>query len=335
MKIKKVFFSTAIIFCTVIFFSGYFISIAYSGDSNLAVGKVATQSSTQAGGDPQRAVDGNTDGDYASGSVSHTKNEPQEWWQVDLGRVQKISKIRIWNRTDCCRERLSSFYVLVSDSPFRSFNLQETIHHRGVWNTYHEREAGSPTEITINSTGRFVRIHLAGKDSLSLAEVQIFGDSDVNQTQTTGGSNLALRKMTTQSSTDHGGDSQKAVDGNTDGAYTANSITRTNNGSQEWWQVDLGRVQEISKIRIWNRTDCCGWLLSRFYVFVSGKPFISDDLQFIIDHQPEIWKHYQEGAGGGPTEITVNQPGRFIRIQLSGTDYLSLAEVEVIGLPGQ
>lgn len=36
-----------------------------------------------------RAVDGNVDGNWAAGSVSHTGNTVNAWWQVDLGVVQE------------------------------------------------------------------------------------------------------------------------------------------------------------------------------------------------------------------------------------------------------
>ena len=80
----------------------------------------ANQSSTANGGDAGRAVDGDTDGDFSNGSVTHTANELQPWWEIDLGAVYPLDSIRLWNRTDCCGSRLSDFHVLVSDLPFVS-----------------------------------------------------------------------------------------------------------------------------------------------------------------------------------------------------------------------
>jgi len=93
--------------------------------------------------------------------------------------------------------------------------------------------------------GRFVHIHLPGATrTLSLAEVQVFG----------GGKNVALEKPTTQSSTSHGGDSTRAVDGNTDGEWGRGSITHTAEGVPDpTWEVDLGQAAKIEKISIWNR----------------------------------------------------------------------------------
>lgn len=307
-------------------------SEAYA-ESNLSRGKRVTQSSTGYGGNPERAVDGNTDGNYFSNTVSHTNNAPQEWWQVDLGSAYEVGRIRIWNRTDCCSERLSKFYVLVSDQPFTSGNLQDTLRQPGVWNTYYDGQGGRPTEITVNRPGRYVRIQLAGANWLSLAEVEVLG-SELRQAAATGGGNLALRKRATQSSTGYGGNPERAVDGNTDGNYSANSVSHTNNRPHEWWQVDLGSVEQIGSARIWNRTDCCRERLIKFYVLVSDVPFYSEDLSLVLN-MPGIQKYYHEGIGGRPSEIPINRTGRFVRIQLAETDYLSLAEVEIFGPQAQ
>ena len=56
--------------------------------TNLAQGRTATQSSTLAGyptDAASAAVDGNTDGNFFDGSVTHTNADTNAWWQVDLG----------------------------------------------------------------------------------------------------------------------------------------------------------------------------------------------------------------------------------------------------------
>ena len=61
------------------------------------------------------AVDGNADGNFAHGSVTHTDRGAGNWWQVDLGGVRPISVVEVWNRTDAAVERLRDFDVVVSD----------------------------------------------------------------------------------------------------------------------------------------------------------------------------------------------------------------------------
>ncbi|MGE5191667.1 MAG: DUF1549 domain-containing protein, partial [Deltaproteobacteria bacterium] len=89
----------------------------FQGTDNLARAGKANQSNTDYGGEPQRAIDGNTDGDYfAANSTTHTKQEDNPWWEVDLGNDKPIERIVLWNRTDgSVGSRLANFKVLVLD----------------------------------------------------------------------------------------------------------------------------------------------------------------------------------------------------------------------------
>jgi alpha-L-fucosidase 2 len=144
---------------------------------NVAAGKPASQSSEGYGGVASRAVDGNTDGNWGAGSVTHTAaaGSPEPWWQVDLQAALPIHSIQIWNRTDCCAERLTDYYVLVSSEPFTSNSLAETLEQPGVTAFHQASTAGRPTSIYPDElTGRYIRIQLTGNAPLSLAEVEVF-----------------------------------------------------------------------------------------------------------------------------------------------------------------
>ncbi len=95
--------------------------------------------------------------------------------------------------------------------------------------------------------GRYLRIVLPGSQRmLSLAEVQLFSGEE----------NIALGASTSQSSTDFGGVSSRAVDGNTEGDYHASqSVTHTATSDDPWWELDLGEVKHVDRLVIWNRTD--------------------------------------------------------------------------------
>jgi len=142
--------------------------------ADLALNKTATQSSTNWSAPADRAVDGNTDGNFGNGSVTHTQVESQPWWQVDLGSVQSIGNIDVWNRTDCCGDALTNFYVFVSDDPFASTDLSTTQNQTGVSSYHVSGQGGTPTTVNANRTGRYVRVQLVGQDRLSLAEVQVW-----------------------------------------------------------------------------------------------------------------------------------------------------------------
>ena len=147
--------------------------------------RVATQSSTWGNGTPtgdaKRALDGNTDGVYVDGSVTSTNSEHQPWWQVDMGGIQWIDAIQIWNRTDAnVAGRTKDYYVLTSTTDFAKesnayVSLDELLADDTVWHHYEAEEAGMPTTITVQQYARMVRVQLAGTNALNLAEVQVYG----------------------------------------------------------------------------------------------------------------------------------------------------------------
>ncbi|MEN6435997.1 MAG: choice-of-anchor Q domain-containing protein, partial [Anaerolineaceae bacterium] len=161
--------------------------VAELSGKNVAVGKPARQSndyksSLYGTAYASRAVDGNVDGTFSNRSVSSTTaNTNQAWWQVDLKSSYQLSEIKIWNRSDCCTTRLADFYILVSNRPFSSTNLQTVMKQSGVTSYYVKDTVGRPTSVTINRKGRYVRIQLRSTSSLSLAEVQIFDSSVMAQ----------------------------------------------------------------------------------------------------------------------------------------------------------
>ncbi len=84
-------------------------------DMNIAPTGSAKQSSTEQGGIAQRAIDGNTDGIWENNSMTHTKNEKEPWWELDLKRTTPILKIMIWNRSNADPERLDGATVELLD----------------------------------------------------------------------------------------------------------------------------------------------------------------------------------------------------------------------------
>jgi galactose oxidase len=149
----------------------------YSGStasSNLALKRATTQSSTDFGGVPSRAVDGNTSGLWSTQSVTHTANENQPWWQVDLGSSSTLAQVNVWNRTDCCGARISDWYVIVSNNPITG-TLAQVLANTGISSYHFTSPAGSPTNVKLNAgqTGRYVRIWLNATNYLHLAEVEV------------------------------------------------------------------------------------------------------------------------------------------------------------------
>ena len=107
---------------------------------------------------------------------------------------------------------------------------------------------------TGGTRGRFVRIELPRRGTLTLAEVQVMSD----------GSNIAPSGKASQSSEGFGGAAARAIDGNTSGKYQDNGQTHTQeNQDNPWWELDLGSERPIDSVVVWNRTDGNGEYVKR------------------------------------------------------------------------
>jgi SdrD B-like domain/GEVED domain/F5/8 type C domain/Secretion system C-terminal sorting domain len=134
---------------------------------NLALLGTASQSSTLSSATANLANDGNTNGVYGNGSVTHTYPAAAHWWKVDLPNAATLSQIVLWNRTDCCGDRLNGALVEILDAGGTvvwSGNISSTA---SVTNTL------NPPSIV----GKTVRVSVNAY-ALSLAEVQVFGTMD-------------------------------------------------------------------------------------------------------------------------------------------------------------
>jgi hypothetical protein len=261
-------------------------------------------------------VDGNTDGGFFSGSVSHTGAAPGEWWMVDLGSSQEIGSITIYNRTDCCSERLDARVVVT-----------ET---RGMGDPVFMRQLGSVGEsasMPVGARGRYVWVVQNGAAHLHLAEVVVRGprrgrrrpDFGPRQEETFG--NVSQGKQAWQSSTALGAEANRAVDGNTDGNYFGGSVTHTEAGAHEWWMVDLGAPHEIRSIAIYNRTDCCSERLDARVLITEGRTLADPVFQA------------QLGRVTDRVNLEMRTVGRYVWILQNSANHLHIAEVAVEGRP--
>ena len=142
-------------------------------DVNTALGKVATQSSTAYSGVAARAVDGNNSGIYSNGSVTHTGLNTEAWWQVYLGGRINMGLIKIYNRSEA-PQRLSNFYVFVSDSDMSGRSVSSLLNDPAVDHTFITGQASALEEISSIGSGSYVKIQLTDSNYLSLAEVEVY-----------------------------------------------------------------------------------------------------------------------------------------------------------------
>jgi hypothetical protein len=119
------------------------------------------------------AVDGDTDSRWASDGPNH--GSPRQWLKLDLGDFRSIDSINLqWERAYS-----RNYQIQVSDNG----NLWETV------STIPNGKEGEVEVSMLNVIARYVRILSLEGDSnygISLFEVKIFGDSDVDCCHRTG-----------------------------------------------------------------------------------------------------------------------------------------------------
>ncbi|HEX5010555.1 MAG TPA: PVC-type heme-binding CxxCH protein, partial [Planctomycetota bacterium] len=95
-----------------------------SRGENVAPRGRASQSSTAWSGVAERAIDGNTSGTFADDGQTHTvEDQPDPWWELDLGRPLPLDSVTLWNRTDedgRFAARLDGWVVRVLDEQRRT-----------------------------------------------------------------------------------------------------------------------------------------------------------------------------------------------------------------------
>ncbi|TDQ03880.1 MULTISPECIES: ricin-type beta-trefoil lectin domain protein [unclassified Leifsonia] len=142
--------------------------------ANAAMFGIASQSSTFDTAVAAKAIDGNPDGVYGNGSVTHTQSQQGAWWQVDLGTAVPVDTVTLHNRTDCCGDRLADFWIMASATPFPTTGTPaEIAASPGVVSTRVTATNGQNVAWAPGGTHRYVRVQLNGINPLSLSEVSV------------------------------------------------------------------------------------------------------------------------------------------------------------------
>jgi hypothetical protein len=92
----------------------------------------------------------------------HTLEEPNPWLELDLAAEQQVSRLHVFNRRDCCRERASPLIVEVST---------DHIHFREV--SRNERPFDEWTARFAPVRARWVRLRVPRRSFLHLTEVRV------------------------------------------------------------------------------------------------------------------------------------------------------------------
>jgi hypothetical protein len=136
---------------------------------NLAYRKPSGQSSTILDAGPWRANDGNIDGNFYDGSVNHTNIENGATWESDLSWA-RVKFFRIYNRTDCCKDRFGKFALWLRSS------TNDPWTHVGTYRM-DNREVMDIQDPAYASRGYSLQmaVNLQGTNYLHLAEVEVWG----------------------------------------------------------------------------------------------------------------------------------------------------------------
>ena len=153
--------------------------------------------------EPQANTDGVTTAQDAAGACDGIKNgrwgfhtassEQDPWWQVDLQDEYKLGRIVVFNRTDSStapRTRNIRILTAGADGSFKPI-----YQHNGK--TFYGIKEKKPLIVDLQNkdvTARIVRLHIPGKCSFALDEVEVY--STDNPTR-----NIALGKPADQKST--------------------------------------------------------------------------------------------------------------------------------------
>ncbi|MBF0196963.1 MAG: SUMF1/EgtB/PvdO family nonheme iron enzyme [Planctomycetes bacterium] len=154
---------------------------------------------------------------------------------------------------------------------------------------------------TTSVSGRIIHLTIPNKKvALNIAEVEVLSK----------GKNIALKKKCLQSSTDHGGDANRAVDGNTNGNWAKNSIIHTAEEMNPCWEVDLGKVYAIDELKIYSR---------------DGYTHRSDNLRvYVLDQGRKVnWAGGIQKAKKGGDDLNLNDDS------LKGMKGKTIAKIKV------
>lgn len=121
---------------------------------NIALLEKTSQSS---GDNGSNAVDGiNKTSNLIKGTATSNKQTTNPWWEVDLGKDQRVDEVRIWKVNDKdARYTLGTFRVSVKKDGSNSTWTSSSIN---------SATTGNPTKVNVAQTGRYVRIE---KNALS------------------------------------------------------------------------------------------------------------------------------------------------------------------------
>ncbi|XP_072014305.1 pentraxin fusion protein-like [Amphiura filiformis] len=230
-----------------------------------------------------------------------------------------VGKVVLYNRADCCANRLEGAIVRVGSNTEYGQNAE--------CQSRVPASPGSRIEIECNLSGQYISVELPRPDFLTLCEVEATMSTSCKKPAP---SEISLiGKPTSQSSTlDAMSNSDHAVDGNTNGYYFRGSCTHTarSNVGNPWWAVDMQKDECVGKVVLYNRVDCCADRLRGAIVRVGSNTEYGQNA--------ECQRRVNASKAAKRIEIECNLSGQYISVELPKWNFLTLCEVKAIPCSG-
>ncbi len=115
------------------------------------------------------------DGNRAGTSYISTNLAVNNWWRVDFGIPQTTVGGTIWNRGDCCPERLDGFKLWIGNN--LTYNGQGNSNCYTATSKQHDVHPFTHV-FSCYGRGRYFFVHLPSNNFLSLAEVEVLDSGE-------------------------------------------------------------------------------------------------------------------------------------------------------------
>lgn len=271
---------------------------------NVAVGKLAYQTSHGWDAHPYKAIDGNFRQYYwPVHTISQTRDDDGgPYWEVYLmNTIVEVKSVTLFNRVDSNSQRLSDVTISLLDGP--GGNELASLSHAGEVGYVGYFEFANPV-----GNVQAVRVKIAAKDYLALSEVYVDGTELGTPLK-----NVALNKPASMSSTAihevYTFDASNAVDGNTSGEWKFVAKTDWSTPEALWWKVDLQGTFSIYRILVFNISDSSKTKMKDL------KVEILDDNEAVVGSMsveegtyPDPWVSmtFDDAVQGSAVRLTVN-----------------------------
>ncbi|ROL29800.1 Cysteine-rich, acidic integral membrane protein [Anabarilius grahami] len=250
--------------------------------------------------------------DLKRSTCTHTPEQSNPWWKLDLRKVYSVNRVVITNRPDCCSERINGAEIRIG-------NVSSDVFSNPICAVISSIPQGASDSYSCNRMeGRYVIVVIPGNNRiLTLCEVEVYVVYP---------GNLAAGKSVTQSSTFDSWIAEQAIDFNPGFTQPESACSSTNSQTNPWWRLDLHHIYRVSKVVVTNRLDCCPERID------GAEIRIGNSLENDGSNNPICAVISSIPAGVSSTYVCKNMEGRYVNLIIPGDlRFLTLCEVEIYG----